>query len=221
MIFLGVDTSYSGVSLFLKTPAGRKVEISSFTRKPGGEDIVAVFKRALEALSLKSTEIKKTALITGPGSFTGLRIGMAFAKGLVEATRSELRGVNALYAMAWKYRNYSEYIFSVRDARNNDYYCGLFKSEKNGLKPLFMTETVKLDSIELGFRIRETLIVGEGRKLVGEILSKKGVRCNLCGNRTNEPVSSCLAELWDDPQSKTLDVSTAVPEYFKLSPAGI
>ncbi len=221
MIFLGIDTSSLGISLYLETDKGEKTEISSFPGKPAGEDIVAVFKDALGTLSAEPKEVKKIAVVTGPGSFTGLRVGMAFAKGLSKVSCAKLKGVNALYAIAWKYRQHSKQIFSVRDAKNGRYYCGLFRAYEKELKPVFLT--LALSEQEIGEYIpgEEFLLVGEGRDKVKNLFYGSARLIKTTDSNKAEVISPLLIELWEDPLTKELDLSSAVPEYFSASPAGI
>ncbi|MBN1619757.1 tRNA (adenosine(37)-N6)-threonylcarbamoyltransferase complex dimerization subunit type 1 TsaB [candidate division WOR-3 bacterium] len=214
MIFLGIDTSSLGISLYLETEKGENFEISTFPGKPAGEDIVAVFKDALETICAEPKEVNKIAVVTGPGSFTGLRVGMAFAKGLSKASGARLKGINALYAIAWKYRKHSELIFSVRDAKNGRYYCGLFKSDKNRLEPVFMTLALREEEISAYIQGERFLLAGEGRNKAEDLFCGRAHTIKTTDSYKTEIISPVLIELWEDPLTKELDLSSAVPEYF-------
>ena len=80
-------------------------------------------------------EIEKIAVTAGPGSFTGLRIGMATAKGLAAARRIPIIQVSSLYAAALSAYAEGQTVLSMIDARNDSFYYAFFKCS-DGLKRL-------------------------------------------------------------------------------------
>ena len=64
---------------------------------------------------------------TGPGSFTGLRIGLATAKGLASGAVCPFRGVPTLDAMAWRFHHHTGFVVPIMDARKGHVYAAVFK----------------------------------------------------------------------------------------------
>lgn len=99
------------------------------------ELLVPTISRALRALDWQLEDIDYFACGLGPGSFTGVRIGLAAIKGFAFALNKPVVGISTLDIIA---RNAKEsdaaYIMPIIDARRNLLYCSLYKKEKGGLR---------------------------------------------------------------------------------------
>jgi tRNA threonylcarbamoyladenosine biosynthesis protein TsaB len=80
----------------------------------------------LEALGLEPAAIDAYAPAVGPGSFTGLRIGISTVQGLALATGRPCLGVSALDALAWRIRGASEALVVMMDAQRGEVYGALY-----------------------------------------------------------------------------------------------
>ncbi|MCX7792823.1 MAG: tRNA (adenosine(37)-N6)-threonylcarbamoyltransferase complex dimerization subunit type 1 TsaB [Thermodesulfovibrionales bacterium] len=91
------------------------------------ERLLPEIAHLIKASGLSIEDIDAFAISTGPGSFTGLRVGMATAKGLSFASGKPLIAVSTLEAMAWNlpYTHYP--VCTVLDARRNQVFMALFK----------------------------------------------------------------------------------------------
>ncbi len=110
-------------------------------------------------------DVDAFAIAAGPGSFTGLRIGVATVKGLAFATNKPCIGVSTLEAMAENLCGINGNICCVMDARAGQVYQAFFKREANTLTRLCEDRAIKLD--ELSKEIGETsqILVGDGANL--------------------------------------------------------
>lgn len=128
MNVLGLDTSTCTASLAL---AGLE---RSVTQEGHGGVLVAIDELCREA-GIAPAQLDAVAVGAGPGSFTGLRIGMATAKGIAFAIGRPLWAVSSLAALAWHARGAdAEAVVAVLDARRGEVYAGCFARE--GLGPL-------------------------------------------------------------------------------------
>lgn len=218
---MGIDTSSKGIALSVKNPCGSEILISRHSKRAGGEDVVLIMEKALKSLNMKAQNIHRAAIVTGPGSFTGLRVGMAFLKAFYLGTKIEIKGINTLYALAWKHRKISEYILSVREARAGEFYCGFFKNSKTGLAPIFLTESLKIDSLKEKIVTKEFVVAGDIDNKISSFLNESGYIASPVGEGQFEELASSLFELWDNPYTKILEASSMVPDYINPSPAGV
>ena len=102
-------------------------------RKAGlkhSEVVMDTVHRALEEAGVPISEINLIVCSGGPGSFTGLRIGMATAKGLAAGTGIPLVSVPSLDAIAYRLRWSSLVVVPVLDARKNRVYTAAFRNGK-------------------------------------------------------------------------------------------
>ena len=126
-------------------------------------------------LSLKDVDIY--AVAHGPGSFTGIRIGVSTVKGLAWASNKPCVGVSTLEAMAWHGLSAGGYICPVMDARRNQVYNALFKIEKG--RPIRLTDDRPIGLAELSVELRElgapVLLVGDGAEISARWFDKEGI----------------------------------------------
>ncbi len=123
---LGIDTS--GENLGLAVCRRGEILASSLT-KPGlrhGEILQQAIGEFLKENRLGFNELSGVSVTLGPGSFTGLRIGLAAAKGYSYSMRIPLAGVSTLLAGAWAFSNYPKKVVVIIDARRNEYYSAVF-----------------------------------------------------------------------------------------------
>lgn len=121
------------------------------------------------------SDLTAVAVAAGPGSFTGLRIGMAAAKGLAWGAELPCIGVSTLEAMARNVALHDGVIASVMDARREQVYFGLFRAEGGELRRI--CEDCALSLAEAKDRILsqsgEKILVGDGASLCYNTFDEK------------------------------------------------
>lgn len=127
----------------------------------------------LERLSIKPQQIDVVAFVRGPGSFTGVRIGMATAYGISAANPDiELRGYTSLYLYARKFIVERKNVLVLLDARKKQVYASLFteSGESFGYKNLYPHEVSALLN---GVNIESLVITGSGYLKYKDIIDKE------------------------------------------------
>jgi len=104
-------------------------------------------KRVLAALAWRIEDIDYFVCGLGPGSFTGLRVGVAFMKGLGWSLKKPIVGVPTLDTLAKGASLSDAYIMPVIDAKRNLIYCSLYKSKNNNLKKILPYMLLDEDSL--------------------------------------------------------------------------
>ena len=127
-------------------------------------------------------EVDVVAVAAGPGSFTGLRIGVAAAKGLAWAGDKLCAGVSTLEAMAWPLAHLEGAdLCAVMDARRQQVYNARFRGTGDGLERLAPDRAIGLDGLaaELKKSGKPQILVGDGAVLCYTTLIEQGVDARL------------------------------------------
>ena len=124
------------------------------------QKLMPMIDALLTELSLTPKDIDVFAVSVGPGSFTGLRIGIATAKGLAAGTGKEMVGVSTLKAMAYRHPMCSYGIMPMIDARNAQVFCGKYKFD-GGCQMLLEPQVKNIDDI-IDEITTPTLVMGDG-----------------------------------------------------------
>lgn len=95
-------------------------------------------ERTLDALKLKPEDCDFFAAVTGPGSFTGIRIGIATVKGFALATNKPLKSVTAFELIAYNVNSEKPFLVAVDAAHNHFYVCG-FEGGKIIKNPCYLS----------------------------------------------------------------------------------
>lgn len=162
MKILGIDTSTMTTSIALIEDEKILGQIMLNSNMSHSEHLMDTVDFLLTSSEVKIGDIDLFAVAVGPGSFTGIRIGIATVKSFVQSLKTDVVGVSTLEILA-KNVNTHEYIAPVIDARRNRVYGAVYKSV-NGILKAIVPEDIY--STEDFF---ERLEEFEGVVLVGEV----------------------------------------------------
>jgi tRNA threonylcarbamoyladenosine biosynthesis protein TsaB len=180
---LGIDTGGPRADLAL-VARGRVLAESFDSVASHGAQLPDAVEAILNSAGLAPKDIKAIAIGTGPGSFTGLRIGLSYAKGLKMATGCALVGIASLDTLALAAlfeapAPSGQLISAVLDARKGEVYAALYRATANGLEKLSDDLVMTLDS--LASRIgSDVLLVGDTKAKEACALALRaggGARC--------------------------------------------
>lgn len=177
MLVLAIDTSTNvGTAGLYSTETGLVGEITINIKRTHSENIMVAIDNLLKLTEKTIKDIDKIAVSIGPGSFTGIRIGVAVAKGLAYSLGKPIAAVNELDAIAFGAAETDCEIIPIIDARKErGYYC-CYKYE-NG--KIIRTEEYGVGEIRdylESRKERKTLFLGDGAikysELIKEIMGK-------------------------------------------------
>lgn len=218
MLILGIDTSTNvGTVAIYSDTKGTLGEISVNINKTHSENIMVMIDELFKLTNTTINDIDKIAVSIGPGSFTGIRIGVAVAKGLASATNCKIVGVNELDVIAGNSTSNECEICSIIDARKErGYYC-TFKYENGILKQLEDYKVGELrEFLETRKEIR-TVYLGDGainyKDLISNVVGENGI---FAPKSLNLPRASVVAELGINNED---NLYTMEPIYLSKSQA--
>ncbi len=161
MLVMGIDTSTTQGGVALLSGQGVICEYTLNIKATYSERLLPLIDRALQDAGITLGQVDGFAVAVGPGSFTGLRIGLSTAKGLVVVGGQPLVGVSTLEAMAWTLPFCTHPVCPILDARKGEIYCALFRHEGDRLIRLMDDAAIAPD--RLLSRIQQpTVFLGDG-----------------------------------------------------------
>lgn len=131
-IILAIDTTQSALCLALTCGKDVLADVSDDSGLPHSQRLFPLFDEVLKSSSLTIADIDLLAVNTGPGSFTGLRVGIAAVKGLATTLGTKAIGVNAFDALASASGLIGVPIITVINASKGEFYCGWRQVEETG-----------------------------------------------------------------------------------------
>mgnify|MGYP003538741143 FL=1 len=147
MKLLSVECSATPCSVALTED--NKILSSAFTnvKLTHSQTLMPMARSVLASSLTKISAIEALAVSVGPGSFTGIRIGISAVKGLAQAKNLPCVAVSTLEAMAENYSDTDCFVCSVMDARCNQVYNALFKNTKGEIARLCEDRALSTDEL--------------------------------------------------------------------------
>ncbi len=179
MTLLAIDTGQASCSVALWRDGGVVAHRLSPMPKGHAEALVPMIEEVQAETGFAFDDLDALAVTVGPGTFTGLRVGMATARGLAVAADKPLIGVTTLEAIAWPARNEVQdgsAIAAAFDARRNEIYLQCFAPDG---APLTDPALVSLDEVVSHTPDLAVLCVGTGAELLRDRLVTSGGRATL------------------------------------------
>ena len=167
MRILAFETSAKAASVALTDNGKLLAESYQNTGLTHSQTLMVMAEDALKQCSLTMSQVDAVAVAEGPGSFTGVRIGVAAAKGLAWGGKLPCYGVSTLEAMALSLGVWQGYVCPVMDARRSQVYNALFYVNRGKLERITPDRAISL--AELGEEIKNkpepVFLVGDGSNL--------------------------------------------------------
>lgn len=237
MNVLGLDSSTAASAACVLRSDGEPFESEPSPQRLGGppghaRELLPAAVACLDAAGLRWDQLDAIAVGVGPGTFTGLRVGVATARALAAAHGAELRAVSSLAALAWAVAapdagegphpgaNGSapvagRPVLAAIDARRGELYASLYQGERRLWEPFAATPE------DVAERLREAqlpaLAVGDGALRFRDALAGAGGEVADAGSRLHvvRALAVCRLGLAADP----LAPEAVVPEYLRAPDA--
>jgi len=161
MKLLAIETSTKHLGIIIRDEKSILSEYRDKMELRHSQDLIPRIDTLLKNLKLKLTDINAFAISIGPGSFTGLRVGVSTLKALNIVTQIPIVAVPTLDVIAENAAGEGRDICTVIDAKKGNLYTSLYKSRDGGI--IRVWDYLLLNLGELAGRIeKETLFIGDG-----------------------------------------------------------
>ncbi|MFA9380516.1 MAG: tRNA (adenosine(37)-N6)-threonylcarbamoyltransferase complex dimerization subunit type 1 TsaB [Acetanaerobacterium sp.] len=223
MLILGLDTSAGAGSVAVCDETRVLGEFFINTKLTHSQTLMPMVQALLESTQLSIADIDAYAVASGPGSFTGLRIGIAAVKGMAMAAAKPCAGVSTLQALAYNLRGFEGVICPAMDARCNQVYTALFCAKDGGIDRLSEDGAMTVD--ELAHRLSQfdepVFLVGDGASLCYNKMSMDipGVRLAPEHLVYQRAAAVCRLGLEAVRDGKAQSAQTLAPNYLRLPQA--
>ena len=223
MKILAVDTATKSCSVAVIDGDSLLAESTSVNDQTHSRHLLNIIDNVLGMAGLKISQLDGFAVSIGPGSFTGLRIGIASVKGLAFSLTKPVVGVSSLETLAFQCRQNPYLICPVLDARKQEVYFCRYRFTNGKLEKENQERVASPAEAVRGIR-EPCLFVGNGAKLYQELISTGlGELAHFAAEKQHTIRASAVARL-SLPRFKRQeidDVQLLVPHYIRQSDADL
>ena len=207
MKLLAIDTTTNVLTVSVSDGEKILAEYYIDHQRTHSQKLMPVVDRIISDAGVDISECDCFAVANGPGSFTGIRIGLAAARNFAQATGKKVIPVCTLKALAFNASFTKGRVCAVLDARNNNLYCAVFSFRGKGCKTVLEPSFMSADELNayLGLLRGKTFVVGECDAVCGDSIVKLDRRFN-----TPKASSVALAAL----QEKAVHYNSAEAFYI-------
>jgi len=219
MKILGIDTATPFLALGVVEDEKVLSELRFNAGQTHAQILLPSIDRVLEEASLKLEELDGIAISIGPGSFTGLRIGLATAKGLCFASGKPLISVPTLDGLVYFQRSSPYPLVPILDAKKNEVYSAVYDSRNGGIKRVSDYWVTTIEKLVAKIP-QEIIFLGLGLEVFKENLSKLcGEKAHFLEGESNLPSGTAIAFLGLEKfkLSKFEDLDKLEPFYLRSS----
>ncbi|MCY8116667.1 tRNA (adenosine(37)-N6)-threonylcarbamoyltransferase complex dimerization subunit type 1 TsaB [Bacillus spizizenii] len=220
MTILAIDTSNYTLGIALLREDTVIAEYITYLKKNHSVRAMPAVHSLLNECDMTPQDLSKIVVAKGPGSYTGVRIGMTLAKTLAWSLHIPISPVSSLEALAANGRHFDGLISPIFDARRGQVYTGLY-DYKNGLLEQVEPDQNVMLAEWLGMlkeKDRPVLFLGHDtsihKQMIEEVLGTKGI---VGAAAQHNPRPSELAFL--GAEKEAADVHGLVPDYLRLAEA--
>ncbi len=218
MNILAMETSAKACSIALSQGEQLIAQNFSQSQLTHSKRLLLLLSNLLQHCELSLQDIDLLAIAVGPGSFTGLRIGIATLKGLGFGLDIPCIACSTLGSMAWQLSHLEGYtVVPVMDARRNQVYSSHFLIEQGIPKRLSPDRAIAIEDLgkELEQISSPKILIGDGAELCLSQLTDISIAPS---HLRQQQASSVAREAWEQRET-ALSAQELCPEYHRLSQA--
>ena len=223
MLILAFETTAKSCSAALHD--GKKLLAESYQNSglTHSQTLMVMAEDLLKVCGKSAADVTHLAVAAGPGSFTGVRIGVSAAKGFAWGAEKPVYGVSTLESMALGLGVWSGYICCCMDARRNQVYNAIFLAENGSLKRISEDRAIALSDLknELAHLDGPIYLVGDGAALAHKTLSQDIPELILPPEHLQHQRAAgvALAAIEAMNRGESTDGAALQPNYLRMSQA--
>lgn len=224
MKILAIDGSGLVASIAILSDGVLIGEYTTNYKKTHSQTLLPMLDEVVKMIDVDLKTIDAIAVAAGPGSFTGLRIGSATAKGLGLALKKPIVSISTIEGLAYNLFHTNGLICPIMDARRNQVYTGIYCFVGNEMKEIVSPCAISIDELieKLKELNEEVTFIGDGipvfRDKLNEALQEK---CFYAPAHLARQRAGAIASLGEKyfQQGKIEDAAEHKPDYLRLSQA--
>lgn len=228
MKILAIDSSGLVASVAILEEDNMLAEYTVNYKKTHSQTLLPMLDEIVKMIEMDLSEIDAIAIAKGPGSFTGLRIGSATAKGLALALKKPIISIPTVEGIAFNLFGTNRMICPLMDARRNQVYTGIYTFQKGELQTLIPEKAVDVEEIIEEINLlgennqKEIIYLGDGVEVYKEIINEKTKIPFLfapphVSKQRAGGIGMLAFQYWKDGKIET--AKEHKPEYLRLSQA--
>lgn len=197
MLILGIETTTKiGSIAIFDSEKGIISEITLQVKMNHSDTLMKSINSLFEFSGVKKEEIDKIAVGLGPGSFTGIRVGLGTAKGLAYSLKKPIIGINTLDVLVQNITKTDKIIIPLIDARKTRVYYAVYKYKEGEIKRIEDYGVEHLEKILANYNVNNMLLTGRGSIVYKEFIKENfGEKLNFTNLSNSFLRASHLAEL--------------------------
>lgn len=230
MKILGIETSAVVASVAIldgdETKVKLEAEYTINNKLNHSVNLMPMLETMVDQVSLSLEDIDYIAIASGPGSFTGLRIGSSTAKGLAHGLNKQIIEVPSLMAMAYNVPVFDGYIVPMMDARRSQVYTGVYQMINNEMVSVAADTALgfaDLADLIKGLDDRPCYLLGDGVNpnvaLIEEHFAGISYTYAPAHLRDQKAGSVCMAAYYKALKGEAIHYKDHAPNYIRMSQA--
>lgn len=220
MLICSVDSSATPASVCLFEDDKIIAEYYLNTGFTHSQTLMAMLESVLKISGKRADDIDLYAVNSGPGSFTGVRIGVSAVKGMAYAQDKPCVEVSTLESMAYNFLGSHTIVCACMDARRKQVYHGLFRVDGDRIERLCEDKAIAIEELLSGLpNGEEIILVGDGAELVYQSAEDPAVKLAPPNLRYQRASSVALAAVETYNRGEAVSPAALMPRYLRLSQA--
>ncbi|MCF6515667.1 tRNA (adenosine(37)-N6)-threonylcarbamoyltransferase complex dimerization subunit type 1 TsaB [Lactobacillus sp. S2-2] len=223
MNILAIDSSNKPLSIALIAENKIQATKTITTNKKHAEQLLPIIDDLMNVANLKPNELNRIVVAKGPGSYTGIRIGVTAAKVLANTLNIDLVAVSSLETLVLNVQSDDTLVVPMFDVRNDNVFTGLYEKKNKKIINLIKDQHINIDDWLEQLKLKQAKIIFIGTDIINfksKILDYIGDNANFVNGIDNLPQASNLAFYGSDKEV-VKNINELTPDYLRLTKAEV